>query len=191
MKYFMIAPLILFAFLFTTPAIAADNSAWEKDIKRIEELANIENKTASECKELFDILWSHTQKNNFEASAGMTVALLPPPHMDSIAMPGQARTQQAMFYNGLIIATHTFGLDPDDPEKMKEFKELYAFTQDKAFLCVAFSKDENASYKNCTEYPNMDYSLPRFEDYAASIEAHLKNGNMPRCYRHNETMTDN
>lgn len=160
--------------------------AWLADKKNLE--AAFSSKDLSDdtrCMRVWDILWPHAKKGNFEARKDLFLLTAFLPFFHRLYMPANSGDQITQLRHATILAAHSSGyqFDKASQQTYQEASSLIYYqtlshdeTGRQFIKCLETNHNQNC-IKNAVEKK----ILPSFDAYKNEIDALLDQGMKPSC----------
>lgn len=142
---------------------------------------------------LWDIVWPLAKEGNPAARAALSMALMPMMDLPQLLMPGNEGDRLSEIRDIAVMLTYsldyyldyyTYTHGEDDgfsPMFLSSMYELAGFGQGGDQRSIVFMECVAEERKNCAALALKENIVPRFEVYAAQIDAFLAAGMKPKC----------
>ncbi len=178
--------LFVLSLFISSIAKAEDDPAWLADKARLEKLSSENLSEEKECQVTWDILWNWAKKGNLEARADLFYYSFPAGlHAPQLYMPGLL-DEISRNRHTIILGIHSLGVQLDN-----KLQPLYIEHSNKIFNRLLNYGLKGQGFLKClTLYPREECAqlaqdralVPKFDEYAAEIDALIAQGMKPKCF---------
>lgn len=156
-----------------------ESDSWELAKARLASLGDTER-----CLQTWSILWDWSKRGNQEARYLLLVAMMPPPGMGAMTLPGTSQDYVSRIRDLLIVAVHAedYSSSATTSDYTKDLEDLYMTAGfGRAAAGQSFLECRSRREEDCVQHAVKALLVPSFEEFAAQIDKQTLDGAEPRC----------